>query len=57
MKVSQEPLLHHFARARHARIQEFLSEGGGGYRPDSQKTAWARFFKLFLVLNLFYNIS
>ena len=28
----------------HARIQEFLSGGGGGGRPDGQKTVWTMFF-------------
>ena len=38
----------------HARIQEFLLRGGGGSRPDGQKTVWTM---LFLVINLFYNIQ
>ena len=38
----------------HARIQEFLSVGGGGSRPDGQKTVWTMFF---LVINLFYNLQ
>ena len=44
----------------HARIQEFLSGGGmgagggGGLRPDGQKTVWTM---LVLVINLFYNLQ
>ena len=40
----------------HARIQEFLlgGRGGGGSRPDGQKTVWTMFF---LVINLFYNLQ
>ena len=41
----------------HARIQEFLSGGGGGgmgSRLDGQKTVWTMFF---LVINLFYSLQ
>ena len=39
----------------HARIQDFLlGGGGGGSRPDGQKTVWTMFF---LVINLFYNLQ
>ena len=37
----------------HARIQEFLSGGGGGSRPDGQKTVWT----MFLVINLFNSLQ
>ena len=28
-----------------------------GSRPDGQKTAWTKFFSIFLVLNLFYSLQ
>ena len=40
----------------HARIQEFCQAcgGGGGSRPDGQKTVWTMFF---LVIKLFYSLQ
>ena len=32
----------------------FFFKGGGGSRPDGQKTVWTTFF---LVLNLFYSLQ
>ena len=39
----------------HAQIQDFF-QGGGGSRPDCQKTVWTTFFFV-LVLNLFYSLQ
>ena len=40
----------------HARIQKFCQAGGGGggSRPDGQKTVWTM---LVLVINLLYNLQ
>ena len=40
----------------YARIQDFCQArgGGGGSRPDGQKTVWTMFFK---VINLFYSLQ
>ena len=37
----------------HERIQDFISGGGWGSRPDGQKKVWTSF----LVLNLFYSLQ
>ena len=39
--------------AVHAGIRDVFQGGGGGFRPDGQKTVWTTFF----FLNLFYSLQ
>ena len=54
--LNSGPDVMHKSNRVHARIQEFLSGGGGGgvSRPDGQKAVWTMFF---LVINLFYSLQ